>query len=85
MMTVEPANTTAPPEVAVARAIDSRTSMPVAQLVAVARDDEQAVVDADAEADHRRERRRRRRHVDHLPEQGVSTLRPHAEAEDRRR
>ena len=28
MMTVDPANTTAPPEVAVARAIDSRTSIP---------------------------------------------------------
>ena len=58
MMTVLPANTTAPPDVAAARAIDSASPRLSLQLLAVLRDDEQRVVDPDAQPDHRRERGR---------------------------
>ena len=61
MTTVPPAKTTAWPAVAMARAAASSTVMPSAQVLAVAGDDEQRVVDADAEADHRGEDRRDRR------------------------
>jgi hypothetical protein len=64
MTTVIPANTTAPPAVAAARAIDSRI-----QLQLVAGDDEQRVVDPDAEADHRRKRGGDAGHVDDVTEQ----------------
>src|SRR4051812_27270594 len=111
--TVIPANTTAPPAVAAARAIDSRISIPsfscslwrggvenagavptprprdhartasrgrrardrlahlhpVLQLQLVAGDDEQRVVDPDAEADHRRKRGGDAGHVDDVTEQ----------------
>ena len=39
------------------------------ELVAVAEDDEERVVDADAEAEHRRQRRRHHRDVDEVAEQ----------------
>ena len=68
-MTVVPANTTAPPDVAAARAIDSRRRHPGAPLRLVAGDDEQRVVDADAEPDHRRERRRDGRDLGDLADQ----------------
>ena len=56
MTTVMPANSTAGPTVAMARPAASSTVMPSLQVLAVAGDDEQRVVDADAEADHRGER-----------------------------
>ena len=52
MMTVSPANTTADPAVATARPADSSPRASDDELVAVARDDEQGVVDADREAQH---------------------------------
>ena len=56
--TVAPANTTAWPAVAFARPAASSTVMPSCEVLAVAGDDEQRVVDADAETDHRGEHRR---------------------------
>ena len=67
--TVKPAKTTAPPAVAVARAIDSRSSIPSRELQFVAGDDEQRVVDPDAEPDHRRQGRGDARHLDHVLQQ----------------
>ena len=64
MMTVEPANTTALPEVPVASAIDSATRVAVHELAAVAVDDEQRVVDPDREAEHHAEHRRHGHHLD---------------------
>jgi hypothetical protein len=68
-ITVVPANTTAPPEVAVARAIDSRVLHAGSALRLVAGHDEQRVVDPHAEPDHRRERRRHRRHLGEVADQ----------------
>ena len=61
--TVVPANSTALPAVALARPTDSTTERPSCRNAAVAGDDEQGVVDADAEADHRGQHRRHRRHL----------------------
>ena len=58
MITVRAANCTARPDVRTdSRAADARVSA-VPHGLAVAVDDEQRVVDADAQADHRREERR---------------------------
>src|SRR6202000_1907851 len=77
IITVKPAKTTAPPAVAVARAIDSRSSMPSPSCslwrgggeMARAGEAEERVVDAAAEPDHRRQRRRHSRHLEHVLEQ----------------
>ena len=58
MMTVMPAKITARPLVSIASTTASSTSAPACKRLAVAGDDEQGVVDADAEADHRHHRRR---------------------------
>ena len=63
MITVPAANTTAPPDVAVARATDSRGSIPCGELAEVAGYDEQRVVDPHPEPDHGRQGRRRGRHL----------------------
>ena len=63
MTTVHPANTTARPEVSIARTTARSRIEPVVQALPVAGDDEQRVVDADADADHRRELRARSRDV----------------------
>ena len=55
MTTVPPAITTDWPAVAIARPIAVFDGEPSVQAGAMARDDEQRVVDADAEPDHRRE------------------------------
>ena len=55
MTTVVPANSTARPAVSMASTVESRTLMPVVQVLPVPGDDEQRVVDADAEADHHAE------------------------------
>ena len=52
MTTVPPAKTTAWPAVATARPTDSSTGHAASEVLAVPGDDEQGVVDADAEADH---------------------------------
>ena len=65
IMTVEPAKTTALPAVPVASAIESSMRHPVPDLRAVAREDEERVVDADREAEHGRQRGRGRREVGH--------------------
>ena len=64
MTTVVPANSTAWPAVALAVPAASATRHALVQVLAVPGDDEQGVVDADAEADHHAERRRRLGHVD---------------------
>ena len=64
MITVMPANSTARPLVSIASTTDSSTSRPSLQALPVAGDDEQRVVDADAEADHRHHRRREVGHRD---------------------
>ncbi len=56
MTTVQPAKRTARPEVAIAS--DDRVvaaAVPVVEALAVAGDDEEGVVDPDADADHRRQ------------------------------
>ncbi len=58
IMTVSPAKTTAEPAVATARPADSSGSRPCGQLVAVAGQDEQRVVDPHGQADHHRQQRR---------------------------
>ena len=52
MTTVVPANTTARPAVSIATAVASSIAGPVVDVLPVAGDDEERVVDADAEADH---------------------------------
>ena len=69
MTTVPPAKATAPPDVAHAardRLVDVH---PEREPVAMAGDDEERVVDPDAEADHRPQRRRDVRDVGHVAEQ----------------
>ena len=68
--TVAPANTTALPAVPVACAADSRSSMPVAEVLPVAGEDEQRVVDADGEAEHRGQDRGGLGQLDHARERG---------------
>ena len=58
MTTVMPAKTTARPDVSRLRTDRLARLQAVVQPLAVARDDEQRVVDADADADHRRDLRR---------------------------
>ena len=58
MITVRPANSTARPDVSIAVITAVFGIEAGLQSLAVARDDEQRVVDADADADHRRQRRR---------------------------
>ena len=58
MTTVLPATTIAAPDVPSAFLAEVTTSMPGVQLLAVPRDQEQAVVDRDTEAEQRRDRRR---------------------------
>ena len=91
MTTVVPANSTERPAVSMAMPIDSRRVVPGVQLLAVAGDDEQRVVDADAEADHDAEERREvgdgedvrqqgdDRHADADAEQRVADRQPHRE------
>ena len=67
--TVPPAKTTALPEVATERAIASLALDALVEALEVALDDEQRVVDSDAEADHRSERRRDRRDLGQVAEQ----------------
>ena len=55
MQTVIPANITARPEVSTASTIAVLDALAALQALAVARDDEERVVDADAEADQQRE------------------------------
>ena len=55
MTTVSPAKVTARPAVSIAMAIASSDRVAVVEVLAVAGDDEQRVVDADAEADHHAE------------------------------
>ena len=64
MMTVAAANCTARPDVRTDSSAASRGVAPVDDRLAVSVDDEQRVVDADAETDHRRQDRRERRHVE---------------------
>ena len=68
MQTVIPANSTARPDVS---SVDHRRLRAEAaqQALPVAGDDEQRVVDADAEPDQQRQLRAERRHVDHVREQ----------------
>ena len=77
IVTVPPAKNTAPPEVAAARAIDSSSSSPSPRPAEVARDDEEGVVDPDAEADHRRQRRGDRRDREDVAEQPDDREREH--------
>ncbi len=69
MTTVIPANTTDRPAVAIATDTAPLGVAPPGELTAVAGDDQQGVVDADAEADHRRDRARPIGHVDEVGEQ----------------
>ncbi len=80
-MTVPAAKTTAPPEVAVTRATDSRGSMPC-EIVAVAGHDEQRVVDSHPEPNHGREGGRRGRHLHAVAEEG-DDAEAHGKAKDR--
>ena len=66
--TVIPANRTARPAVPIAVEVAPSGVLPGGEAAAVAGDDEQGVVDADAEADHGRGRRRPVGDVDHPPE-----------------
>ena len=73
MTTVLPATTTAAPEVAVVLPIDSLELHAVVELLAMPGDEEQAVVDGDAEAEQRGDRRCRGGQVDrdrHQTDQG---------------
>ena len=63
-MTISPAATTEAPEVAADFADASRRLSPGGDLLAVAADDQQRVVDAGAEAEHHRDRRRERRQAE---------------------
>ena len=58
MTTVTPAKATARPAVSIAIDVASSGRVPVVEVLPVAGDDEQRVVDADAEADHAAEERR---------------------------
>ena len=69
MITVMPANSTARPLVSIDSTTASSTLSPSLQALPVAGDDEQGVVDADAEADHRHHRRREVGHRDDVAEQ----------------
>ena len=62
--TVVPAKSTARPEVSTARITRGFRSEPVVEILPVAGDHEQRVVDADADADHRDRSGREARHVD---------------------
>ncbi len=64
--TVPPAKTTACPAVATARPTDSSTEKLASEELAVAGDDEQGIVDADAEADHRPDVGHPRRDLDQI-------------------
>ena len=82
-MTVLPAKATAEPDVAPSARWTPRRHA-LAQLRAVAGDDEERVVDPDAEPDHRREGRGDRGDLDQVPEQ-ADEREAAGEAEDRRR
>ena len=69
MTTVIPANTTDRPAVAIATDTAAARGGTAGEFAAVAGDDQQGVVDADAEADHRRDRARPVGHVDDVGEQ----------------
>ena len=69
MITVSPANSTARPDVSTAVMTASSGSRPGLESLAVAGDDEQRVVDADADADHRGQRRREALQRVHVREQ----------------
>ena len=77
MITVPPANTTAPPEVALARAALSCGCEASGEERPVAGDDEQGVVDAHGEADHDGQGRSGLGQVDHARERGQAR---HADA-----
>ena len=68
--TVMPANTTALPAVPVAWATDSRSVHAVAEVLLVAGEDEQRVVDADGQAEHRGQDRGGLGELDHAGERG---------------
>ena len=78
--TVDPAKTIALPEVATAIAICLVELHPLLAVVAVAGDQEERVVDADAEADHRRDRRSDRRDGHAMAEER-DERQPHDQAE----
>ena len=69
MTTVPPAKITAGPAVATARPAASVTERPSREVLAVARHEEERVVDADAEADHRGDLGRPARDVDEMVDQ----------------
>ena len=69
MQTIMPANRTARPEVSIDSIDRLLAGQAAQQPLPVAGDDEQRVVDADAEADQQRELARERGHVDHVREQ----------------
>ena len=69
MTTVPPAKSTARPLVSIACTTARFGVGAVVERLAVARADEQRVVDADADADHRGDLRRERRNVEHAREQ----------------
>ena len=80
--TVRPAKTTARPEVSTDRIDGVFRLQAVVQPGAVARHDQQRVVDADADADHRRDLRREVRHRKH-PRHQPDQRRAAADAEQR--
>ena len=84
MTTVAPAKSTAWPAVALARPAASRhASCPSCEVLAVAGDDEQRVVDADAEADHRRRASARRSGMSTAPARTPTPDEADDEAEQR--
>ena len=83
MTTVRPANSTARPAVAIAVRVARSGILAVGQAAAEPRDDQQRVVDADADADHGRGVRRPLRYVDD-PAQHLAERHRDAESEQRR-
>ena len=69
MQTMIPANRTARPEVLTALTIDESTSPPAMRPCRWRVDDEQGVVDADAESDEQHQLVGERRHLEHVAEQ----------------